>query len=772
MEQLLYTWAPRGVEGVNRFQIYAASPALKRAGMVGLLSVVRKVCRYDPPRGQGRFPISYGWFDYRDQRIVFCRQATAAGYSRQGNFAAHVLVGRATEAPEQDIALRYGSSTWWAGLAADSRPDQQEPATLEPVDLTAIEMPARGGGCDDQAVDGLARALYEHQPPGQLVILDEQECFGPALRVVAEAYPHVLDGLTLSTYEGAPTVPFHVAGAIPASASLRPQAAHQLGDAPDDLLERKTLVTIRSHGREPGRIGRAAADVAAQYEGGNRRTAFWRTAHGLVAAADEAGLDEARLDDLAQRPACVAVLVHEPRSREHLADALAKGNPHLRHAIRSATTLIAPTDLCALGRRTAELQIARNDLRGCAAVAQALSTTNSKYLEPLLAHASSGPGQDAKINQQDIAVLLTYARQRNIRASRIDPLLERASPALEVLIKQDVADEYIDRMVHHALTNESLRPSAFPAIAHHRPGLLARLHLDSVERDRTRHLLTGLHDAELRASLQELTAPLIDSGIDREALAALLKNLSLSTQALVLREGCRRAPAPVPPEISSLLDEYAARLIRAALQEIHAPAHEYARLPETLLALSSSQDALRARQFLAPIANGATRRGIAATVLKRAAAAQSAITDPRLRDAVADGMIDAAVSSCRDANDAWTLWDAYTRRHPGEAPHTLPRQLFASAARNPDPHASSLILHCLVSAIVPEPKHHLTRKAQLKDPDLQRLARRLAHQAGQRRLRLDAKSLDTLPPVVRDWWTDLSRARHERREPWWNRHSR
>ena len=51
VEQLYYTWAPRGIEGRNRFQFAAASSGLRSGALVRLLSTIRKFCRYDPPNG-------------------------------------------------------------------------------------------------------------------------------------------------------------------------------------------------------------------------------------------------------------------------------------------------------------------------------------------------------------------------------------------------------------------------------------------------------------------------------------------------------------------------------------------------------------------------------------------------------------------------------------------------------------------------------------------------------------------------------------------------
>ena len=51
IEQLHYTWAPRGAEGINRFQIAAISAGLRRPPLVSLLPDLRRLCRYDRPSG-------------------------------------------------------------------------------------------------------------------------------------------------------------------------------------------------------------------------------------------------------------------------------------------------------------------------------------------------------------------------------------------------------------------------------------------------------------------------------------------------------------------------------------------------------------------------------------------------------------------------------------------------------------------------------------------------------------------------------------------------
>src|SRR4051794_23536780 len=93
VEQLRYTWTPRGVEGINRFQIAGMSEGFKTS-LRAVLPVVRKICRYDrPKRDRTANPTSFGWFDYREYRIAFCRVGLAPVRGKVANFSAHVLVG-------------------------------------------------------------------------------------------------------------------------------------------------------------------------------------------------------------------------------------------------------------------------------------------------------------------------------------------------------------------------------------------------------------------------------------------------------------------------------------------------------------------------------------------------------------------------------------------------------------------------------------------------------------------------------------------------------
>src|SRR5215467_10069032 len=95
IEQLHYTWAEEGRQGLGRYQVTAASPDL--ADLTSdLATLALRLCRWSGEESSD--VASYGWIDARGYRFVFRR--VGAGLTRDGrpgNFAAHVLVGSVSE---------------------------------------------------------------------------------------------------------------------------------------------------------------------------------------------------------------------------------------------------------------------------------------------------------------------------------------------------------------------------------------------------------------------------------------------------------------------------------------------------------------------------------------------------------------------------------------------------------------------------------------------------------------------------------------------------
>ena len=125
LDQLLFTWTARGVNGRRGFQVVAASDGLSSPSSP-LAMEVGRLCRYDPPREASdptRAPVSYGWIDRGHNRIVFRRSYAGQDASgRPGNFVAHIVVGPPALLPVDELLIRFDSTFWWDGTTIQNWP--------------------------------------------------------------------------------------------------------------------------------------------------------------------------------------------------------------------------------------------------------------------------------------------------------------------------------------------------------------------------------------------------------------------------------------------------------------------------------------------------------------------------------------------------------------------------------------------------------------------------------------------------------------------------
>ncbi|HZK15412.1 MAG TPA: hypothetical protein VFC52_02340, partial [Solirubrobacterales bacterium] len=184
IEQLHYTWAARGAEGINRFQIAAISPGLRSSTMGALLPVIRRVCRYERPAGGDvALPPSFGWFEHREHRIAFLRVGIPRERDRRGNFTAHVVVAPAGRLGEADIASTFGSPFWWTGKGdaeGEGEPEDRD-FTLPSIELAdllrdRLEPPA----APSSAALALSAGLLALPAEGRLSVFDDGTRFGSA----------------------------------------------------------------------------------------------------------------------------------------------------------------------------------------------------------------------------------------------------------------------------------------------------------------------------------------------------------------------------------------------------------------------------------------------------------------------------------------------------------------------------------------------------------------------------------------------------------------
>jgi GTPase-associated protein 1, N-terminal domain type 2 len=199
LEQLLYTWAERGLDGRGRLQPIAASPALLEGGG-GPRPLVLRLCLYDRgpgSRGLAEEPVSYGWADSGPFRYAFTRRYLGADpMGRPGNFAAHVLVGPREEMPTRRLLELFGSPSWWAGDVDGSK---DVAGRLAPVSLADFAPGVAPTGSQEDAATVLAAILARGER--RLVTIREPNSFIGSLLVATEVLGDLLEGTSFSTYE-------------------------------------------------------------------------------------------------------------------------------------------------------------------------------------------------------------------------------------------------------------------------------------------------------------------------------------------------------------------------------------------------------------------------------------------------------------------------------------------------------------------------------------------------------------------------------------------
>lgn len=245
IEQLRYTWAPRGLSGVSQFQVVGTSAGFSDQASREWAWAI-ELCTF-PGLARGEAAVhwpSVGWVTLRDgRRIVFHRvDAGVDGAGRRGNFAAHILIGSREELPIALGALLLQGAFWWKGvphdeprlpiLALDPAWRVIQVSDVHDTDLsTALAALLESSG----TVSGFARnpAIAAH-----------------ALGVLCDVAPQLLEERSISTYESSSNAAnFQIVGVVAGrpverspSAAARSVAAYLLQLPTADRAERRGML--------------------------------------------------------------------------------------------------------------------------------------------------------------------------------------------------------------------------------------------------------------------------------------------------------------------------------------------------------------------------------------------------------------------------------------------------------------------------------------------------------------------------------------------------
>jgi hypothetical protein len=569
VEQLTYTWAPRGVEGINRFQIAGISPGLKAGAMASLLPVVRKICRYERPRGRsGTLPTSFGWFDYRKYRFAFCRVGLPPVRGKVGNFAAHVLIGPPERLREADIACTFGAEFWWGGLS-----DEDLAAIDEGKRDFTIPALNSGGLCETrgmrtdlsteserEAAVVLAGSLLQLPAKGRLAVHFTDDQFGVALRIVASLIPEVLDGLSLSTYEGTPVFPFRVMG----TASNNPR---QLSCSLNQPLARSELddATLRRLFGDGGAALRTAATPARIRDADEYRNVFWEAARETVAVATGSQSDRAVTQRVLAVPAAMAYVSSEEAGRATIAKAVKQNNAAARQSLADSISRLSTTAVELVFTALADGYRSSSDLKGCS---EAAKLTRDPRLRRMVvegaAEAALRNGEAAAtLGAEDAVAVLGVVAARGTTPEAAACLLLSAARHVGTCARDErVPDSYLAVMLRQAIAS-SAPPESIGAAVRERADLMDVAALDHAQLRTAFAVCGGLNGAVLAAVLGAVVPRL--PGLDGSEVRSHLERLAPIEAARSLLEIARISEAATLPWLPSEAERQAARLLASAL---------------------------------------------------------------------------------------------------------------------------------------------------------------------------------------------------------------
>jgi hypothetical protein len=739
IEQLHYTWAPRGAEGINQFQIAAISAGLKRAPLFALLPDLRRLCRYDHPLGSEEGPASFGWLDLREHRVAFQRVAVPGVEGRSGSFAAHLLVGDPAALPEPEIASSFGAGFWWTGLTEEELDEiaaGKQDFELPPIDWDeALETRVEPGPEAVEPAGALARDLLSVAGSGRLAVLDDGSAFGPALRVLGRRFPDALTGFSLSTYEVSPVFPFTVIGT-----PERPSGMQVCELAAEGELDPACRATAqRLLGDHPeGEMLRAAVGSLAGSSVGSWSGSRWDMAGALVGLATGAETDPGPIAAVAS-PETVIYLAHTEPGRERLAQIASRGSSPLLVSLAQARLQISPAHLdslcAAIGRQFAT----SGEPRGCAEVLTALppGSARTKLEQELLRIALQPKSARSRIGADDAVALLGIAATQGLDAERCPALLHQAARHLGACAEnQAVPNPLLVAMLRIALEEGGKEVEICQALRK-RPRLLMLALPDFEEEGRWLALGGRLPAKQLEGVLPALLSGLARQ--DQRELSALLQRVSGSAgrQALLAASQLFGRSA-IPSVLAELCEQAAAGALPKGELEV----------ARQLLSHGNSNESRRAAELLL---GGRVSTEERVRIVYRA----GEIRDPTLRTAVFEATVDAALRELRHPDEPGQVWTLLSSSYPGERDEETLERLLRHAMSAPPASGQAILLVWLGTSLLSARPELRKRNGQPKSPAAAKLTATLAQRMSELEIERMTPFAETGDRRTTRWWKNL-----------------
>ncbi|HXR30640.1 MAG TPA: hypothetical protein VN752_05830 [Solirubrobacterales bacterium] len=739
IEQLHYTWAPRGAEGINQFQIAAISAGLKRAPLFALLPDLRRLCRYDHPPGGGEGPASFGWLDLREYRVAFLRVAVPGVDGRSGSFAAHLLVGSPASLPKAEIASSFGAGFWWTGLTEEELDEiaaGKQDFELPPINWDeALETRVAPGAAAVEPAGALARDLPSAAGSERLAVLDDGSVFGPALRVLGWRFPEALAEISLSTYEVSPVFPFTVVGT-----PERPSGMQVCDLGTDDELDSTCrAIAQRLLGDDPeSELLRAAVGSLSRSGPSQLPGTRWDAAGTLVGLATGTEPDPGPIA-ATPSPEAVIYLAHTEPGRERLAEIAARGSSPLPASLAQARLQIPPAHLdslcAAIGRQFAT----SGEPRGCAGVLSALppGRARAELEQELLRIALRPESARGGIAADDAVALLGIVAAQDLDAERCQPLLHQAARHLGACAKtHGVPDHLLVAMLRIALEERGKEVEICQALGQ-RPRLLM---LASLDFDEEGHWLA--FGRRLPSRQLEKALPALLSGLARQEqreLSALLQRVprNAGQQALLAASQLLDRGA-LPPGLAELCEQAAAGALAKGELEV----------ARQLLSHGNSNDSQRAAELLL---------GGRASTEERVRIAYRAgeIRDPTLLAAVFEATVAAALRELRHPDEPGQVWTLLSASYPGEEDEETLERLLRHAMSAPPASGQAILLAWLGISLLPARPELRKRNGQPRSPTAAKLTATLAQRMSELEIERMTPFAETGDRRTTRWWKNL-----------------
>jgi hypothetical protein len=711
LDQLYYTWAPHGVEGVNQFQVAAISSGLRSGATATAMPMIRRLCAYDPPRDTEQLPVSFGWLDHEGSRIAFHRVGLPLEVSSRGNFAGHFLVGPAEDLPEASIAGLFGAPFWWKGFDSESPEFQVDfEGDFELPQLRLDELPIADppDEASVRAGQALLYRIFSHVPDARIAVTASADALGTAIRAAAQLAPEALGGLSFSTYEGEPIFPFDVVGGAGAGSSAIPQSL----ELPKDLDDLSALTLDALGG--PGRLSGAAARVAAPYRAASPPK-IWDAARQIVGTVRE-GAGAETLGMLAE-PAVVRFACESGEGLDTVITVVQSGAHGVAATLKDACSEMDPAVVEKLGSAVEERYRSTREPAGCGAFAAALGAAADAALDVVLERVLKDEREGASLRGEDAAAILARAAERGFDAASARPLLRALHrEALSCAKAPPVPSEYLAVMFELGLSDSDA--GRLVEVIRARPAVLSLVQLDGSENKRCLPVLQQLADS---------VGP-VAAG---QCIAALPP---------------RRDSAGLPPTMSRVCDEIASRLLLE---------HEQS-LAIQVLERSGSSDATNA---LGVFWDGSAR---SRQILDVAAHGSHGIRLPYLRQAVIGIALVRAVAAITAAADVASVWRALEGRHSGDDEMERLHRLLALAEEYGTEATVAEVLAWVAIVKAPTNPKLVSRLGRIRNGEVDELSLRLAPRTSETALSSQDELVKQSNRRTRRWWKRLHKQQRKR----------